>query len=129
MPWPILIGPLPKTITFSFVAERGLVLALVGRIQVGYGVGEFARAGVYPLIDGVDAVFLAQPVYFLEGCFPALGDIFVGETPPFCLFENLDIVFVLFDYLLVLDYLGYLVQEEPVYLGDVVKVVDGYFPP
>ncbi len=67
----------------------GLVLLLVGRVEVGGGRIELGGAGVDHLVDRLDIPFLAQLAHLLRQAVGERADLLVGKTNSFCFQQKL----------------------------------------
>ena len=81
---PDAVGPAAEDDDFLLVGGRGFVFFFVGRIKIRRVAFEFGGAGVHALVDGIDAVLLAQVADFFLIAFaaqaPGSGEAAVGES-------------------------------------------------
>ena len=104
------------------VGDHGLVLLLVGGVEVGDVAVELCGAGVDDLVAGEDVVCLTEPVHLDVRHAPLLADPGVGEAHALGFLQDFEIALVGLDHGLIGHHILDLVQEEHVDLGGAVDV-------
>ncbi len=77
-------GPAADDHRLASVPGDGLVLLLVGGVEVGGGGIELGGAGVHHLVDRPDVPVVAQLPYLLGEAVCQRAYLLVGEAEPFC---------------------------------------------